>query len=423
MQIYVVQRGDTLWQIAAQYGVGLDQIISTNGLTNPGSLVVGQALVIPTPQSNTYVVQPGDTLWRIAAHYGVSVNAILQENHLTDPNRIIPGQLLRIPKLEIEVNGYLIQMGEAGRQTAINYSRYLTYMSTFSYHIQADGSLIPLDEGDILQLQKANRCSPVLTITNFRGNKFDSDMVHDFLSNTGAQDTLINNVLNVMKTKGYTGLNVDFEYIYPKDRELYNAFLRRIVPRIHSAGYLFSTAIAPKIRADQPGLLYPAHDYPVHGELDDFVVIMTYEWGWAGGPPLAISPVNEVRKVLNYAVTQIPSHKIMMGMPLYGRDWKLPYVAGQSLAATISPPEAINRALKYHAAIQYDTLYQAPYFRYTDENNAIHEVWFEDARSMQAKYNLVFEYGLRGVSYWELSSNFPQNWPVLEANFRIKKLI
>ena len=108
--------------------------------------------------------------------------------------------------------------------------------------------------------------------------------------------------------------------------------------KLHPLGYSVSTALAPKTKADQVGLLYEAHDYPVHGALCDFVVLMTYEWGYAAGPPWAIAPINEVRRVLDYAVTAIPRNKILMGMPTYGRDWKLPFVAGTSIASTISPP-------------------------------------------------------------------------------------
>jgi spore germination protein len=215
-------------------------------------------------------------------------------------------------------------------------------------------------------------------------------------------------------------LNIDFEYVYPEDRENYNQFLRKVVERLHPEGYSVSTAIAPKIKADQAGLLYEAHDYSAHGEIVDFVVIMTYEWGWAGGSPWAIAPINEVRRVLDYAVTAIPREKIVMGVPLYGRDWKIPWVKG-TYAKTVSPRGAVNLAAKYDVAIQYNEAYQSPFFRYTDESGQQHEVWFEDARSMQAKYNTVKEYNLRGLSYWVLGPSFPQNWPLLAANFTIKK--
>ncbi|WP_253948310.1 hypothetical protein, partial [Shigella sonnei] len=74
----------------------------------------------------------------------------------------------------------------------------------------------------------------------------------------------------------------------------------------------------------------------------------------------------------------------------------------------------MSRAIQYGAEIQYDEQAQSPFFRYEDEQGQIHEVWFEDARSAQAKFNLVKTFGLRGISYWALGLPFPQNWFLLE---------
>lgn len=111
-----------------------------------------------------------------------------------------------------------------------------------------------------------------------------------------------------------------------------------------------------------------------------------------------------------------------MGFQIYARDWLLPHVQGQE-AETFSQQEAIRRAVKYGATIQYDTLSQSPYFTYRDEQGRDHIVWFEDARSAQAKFDTVKEYGLRGISYWTLGYPFPQNWVLLNDNFSIRKII
>ena len=231
---------------------------------------------------------------------------------------------------------------------------------------------------------------------------------------------MLTNIINVMKEKGYQGINIDFENVLPEDRENYNQFLQRTVDRLHPEGYFVSTALAPKVSAEQQGLLYEAHDYEAHGRIADFVVLMTYEWGYRFGTPQAISPLNQIKRVLDYAVTVIPRDKIMFGFQIYARDWLLPHVQGQE-AETFSQQEAIRRALEFGAAIQYDTIAQSPFFRYTDNEGRIHEVWFEDARSAQAKFDMVKDYHLRGISYWVLGYPFPQNWLLLEDNFTIRK--
>jgi len=420
--VHTVRPGDTLWRIAQEYGISVDSIIRYNGISDPNRIQVGQRLNIPA-RYNIHTVQPGEALWSIAQRYGTTVAGITEANNITNPALIYPGQRLVIPKPVIEANGYLTLTGESGAVVANELGDYLTYLSVFSYGIQEDGGLSTRNDAAIIARARQRKAAPLMTLTNFLGRRFSPELAHSVLSNPQVQEILLDNIVNTLRSKGFTGLNIDFEYVLPADRENYNQFLRRVVNRLRPLGYSVSTALAPKETAGQIGLLYEAHDYPVHGQLDDFVVLMTYEWGYAAGPPWAIAPVNKVRDILNYAVTVIPRNKILMGMPTYGRDWRLPYVAGQTVARTLSPPQAVELAARYGVPIQFNQLYQSPFFRYTDEQGVLHEVWFEDARSTQAKLNLVKEYGLRGVSYWELSVPYPQNWVVLEDNFQVRKLL
>ncbi|PAV30457.1 spore gernimation protein [Virgibacillus profundi] len=417
---YVVQPGDNLWAIAGEFGVTVGELAEVNNITNPALIYVGQMLQSPSIQ---HTIQPGDTLWQIAVDFGVTINELIQVNNIPNPSMIHVGQMIRIPnrnKPIAEVNAYTTQMDEQGRQEVLLLGRNFTYLTPFTYSIRSDGSITDLQDLQVLEAARATNLSPLLVLTNFVEGSFNSDVVATIMRDVDLQEKLITNLLNTMREKGYSGVNFDFEYVYPEDRENYNNFLRRVVARLHPEGYIVSTALAPKISGDQQGLLYEAHDYQAHGEIVDFVFLMTYEWGWAGGRPLAIAPINEVRKVLDYAVTVIPRDKILMGIPLYGRDWKIPWEEG-TIAQTVSPQEAVNLAGHYGAAIQYDETYQSPFFRYADEIGQRHEVWFEDARSVQAKYDTVKEYGLRGLGYWVLGSPFPQNWPVLQENFTIRK--
>ena len=86
---------------------------------------------------------------------------------------------------------------------------------------------------------------------------------------------------------------------------------------------------------------------------------MTYEWGYTYGPPMAVAPLGQVRAVLDYAVTAVAPEKIFMGIPLYGYDWPLPFVSGETRAESLSPVQAVERALRHDIAIQYDAAAQA----------------------------------------------------------------
>lgn len=420
-QEYIVTPGDNLWAIAQRYGVTVDELAEANNITNPALLYVGQMLEIPYV---THVVQVGEILWAIAQQYDVSINQIVEVNNISNSAYIYPGQKLRIPaatKPITEVNAYITQTNEQARREVLVLGNNFTYLAPFSYRVQADGTITSFQEEQLLEAATATNTSPLLVLTNFSEDGFSSDLAATILRNPELQETLITNILETIRAKGYAGINIDFEYVYTEDRKNYNSFLRRLVERFHAEGLIVSTSLAPKDSADQEGLLYEAHDYEAHGNIVDFVILMTYEWGWAGGRPRAISPINEIREVLDFAVTVIPRDKILMGVSLYGRDWKIPWQEGTT-ARTVGPKEAVHLAAEYNVDIEYNTTAQSPFFHYVDESGQEHEVWFEDARSVQAKYDTVKDYNLRGVSYWVLGNPFPENWAVLGDNFRVRKL-
>lgn len=134
---------------------------------------------------------------------------------------------------------------------------------------------------------------------------------------------------------------------------------------------------------------------------------------------MAVAPLPNVRTVLDYAVTEMPPEKILLGIPNYGYDWPLPFVRGVSRAQSISNQRAIELAVEYQIAIQYDETAQSPFFHYTDEGGTVHEVWFEDARSLSAKLGLIPAYGFAGGGIWNLMRPFSQTWLLLDALFQI----
>jgi spore germination protein len=418
---HTVRSGETLWMIAARYGTSVQAIIQANRISNPSLIFPGTVLVIPP---RTHTVQRGETLSQIAQRYGTTVQEIIRANQITNPNLIYPGTMLSIPfsKPSIEVNAFTIHMGEEGARLVKEVGRYLTYMSPFAYIIKEDGGLVAINDTPIIQSAITGKVVPMMCITNFTYKDPGSRLARTILSSSELQDSLLTNTVKTMKEKGYRGLNIDFENVYPADRELYNQFLQRAVNKLHPEGYFVSTSVAPKTSGEQKGLLYEAHDYPAHGRIVDFVVLMTYEWGYRLGPPQAISPINQIRRVLDYAVTVIPRNKLFMGFQVYARDWLLPHVQGQE-AETFSPQEAVERAIRHGAAIQYDRTAESPFYRYVDSQGRTHEVWFEDARSAQTKFDVAKDYGLRGISYWVLGYPYPQNWLLLEDNFQIRKIL
>ena len=369
-----------------------------------------------------YTVKRGDTLYGIARKFGVSVRDITDLNGLSNVNRLMIGQSLVIPTKvlpNILVNGYAYPT--ISDTTLALTLPSLTFLSIFSYHVTPSGNLTPINDSRVIRAAKDNNTLPMLVMTNIGPTgRFDSDLAHAILANEAVQDRLISNLITTLRNKGYAGVDIDFEYVYPMDKELYNDFLEKVVERLHEEEFIVTTALAPKVRENQTGTLYEAHDYATHGRLADHVIIMTYEWGYTYGPPMAVAPLNQVERVIQYAVTAIPSKKILMGIPNYGYDWTLPYEPGRP-ARSISNTAAVALAVEKGVEIQFDPVAKAPYFYYKDDNGALHIVWFEDARSIKAKLDLVTKYNLGGISIWTVMNYFPQAYAVLNSNFQVDK--
>ncbi|WP_368504347.1 glycosyl hydrolase family 18 protein [Alkalihalophilus sp. As8PL] len=429
MQIHVVSQGESVWGIARIYEVSYESIIDANQLPNPEQLVVGQALVIPV-SGRFHWLEPGENIWEVSQRYQVSPESITRMNQIYSTRDLHVWKRLYIPtdtreKPAIDVSAY-VDLGITGEDSANvvgEVAEYLTFVTIFSYEMNRDGTLRPIDDQAIINTAYSQNAIPLMVITNIEDGGFSTELATEVLQSEELQDRLLDEAIAIMEEKGYLGLDFDLEYLGTENREAYNNLMRKAKVRLDEKGFYLSSALAPQVEAGMEGVLYEGHDYATHGELADFVFLMTYEWGWTGGPPRAVAPIDQVRRVIEFAASQMPNDKIMMGIPLYGYDWTLPYVAGESRARAIDHQQAIQLAVRYNAAIEYDQTAQSPFFRYVDEEGRQHEVWFDDARSIQAKFDLVKEFGLRGLFYWVLGWDFPQNWLLLEDNFTINKRV
>ena len=428
MQIHVVTEGETLTSIANTYNTTAVAITNANELDAPNDLIIGQALVIPI-FGQFYFVQQGDSLYSIANRFGMTYQELATINNISPEMTLPIGLRLYIPpraKRAITSYAYIEPFGDTVSETlenaAAKNSPYLTFLALFSYRVNRDGSLTSPPIGNLQEIVANTDTAMAMVVTNLEGPGFSDELGHIILTVQAVQNTLLDNIVNTAQTQGFTDIHFDFEFLPSDDREAYNAFLRKAKERFSQEGLLLSTALAPKTSATQTGQWYEAHDYAAHGEIADFVVLMTYEWGYSYGPPMAVSPIDQVRNVVDYALTVIPADKILLGQNLYGYDWTLPFVEGGEAARAVSPQQAIAIARENNAVIQYDTSAQAPFFTYTDAEGNEHEVWFEDARSIQAKFDMIRELDLLGIAYWKLGLAFPQNWLLLDDQFTITKL-
>ena len=422
MDIHVVQPGDTMYRLAQQYGVPMERLIQDNQLEQPAQLVVGQTIVVQYP-ALTHTVRTGDSLYSIAQMHNTTVAQLLRDNPaLQGRDLLFPGQSIVVrydvrPSGCLAVNGYAYPYIQ--RDLLRSILPYLSQLTPFSYRFEGS-RLIPLQDEALVSAALQSRTAPLLCLANLDAQEqFSSELVHQLLSSEIQQQSLIAELMEAVDRRGYQGIDVDFEYVPAEDARAYARFLAQLRQVLRSRRLPLSAALAAKTSANQPGRLYEGIDYHLIAQAVDFALLMTYDWGYLSGPPMAVAPLPQVRKVVEYALTEFSPEQLYLGIPNYGYNWPLPFREGNR-AVSVNNVEAVRLAWNRHAAIRYDETAQAPWLRYVDEQGAEHEVWFEDARSIQAKLNLALEYGLYGVGYWNLDRPFPQNWVVLNSMAQIR---
>jgi len=429
MIIHVVQPGETIYSIAESYKVSAISLIQDNGLIAPNELVVGQTIVIVYPEK-TYIVQEGDSLIGIADANGVTLMQLLRNNpYLSDREFIYPGETIVISynenKRKISTNGYAFPF--INKDTLRKTLPFLTYLSIFNYRATADGEIIGIDDTEIIQIAKEYGVAPIMLLSTLTIQGTGSqEVAFSIFYNEELVDRHIDNILNILKAKGYYGINVTFQFINPENRQIYENYIEKLSNRLNNEGYLVFVTLTPKTIFNENEVTFEKIDYSGIGQAANGIMFLSYNWGYSFGPPAAVTSVFMVREFLDYVVTMIPTEKIYVGLPIIGYDWQLPYESGISRANSLTTDAAIALASEVGAVIQYDETSQSPFFEYVDNSSGIskqHIVWFKDARSIDAIVSLVPAYGFQGIGIWNIMYFFSQMWLVINSQYEIETVL
>lgn len=348
-----------------------------------------------------YTVRYGDTIASIAAAHHISPSSIYTINQMDPHIKTIPGQSIIIPDESSPIRSLIIHgstMPNVG-DTALSYAAaYLTYVSICSCRIQSDGSIIPPNDQSLTSRAHNLNIAPLLHITNQRqGGEFSGDLLHDFIQNNEAISSFAETLPQYLCHRGYRGINIEFDCIYPEDIQACSDFINRIGSILgnHQLKLFISTS-------DICGLLPSIYDCA------DCIIILPKLRYPAAKPPAPICPIEEMRKSIEQALDICKSEKLMLVLPYYGCNWSLPYHGG--IARTLYLSEIPSLAYNHYADIRYDDTVQAPHFSYYDSAGTEHIVWFHDPRSIFERIKLAEEYHLGGISLGNIAPPYRPVW-------------
>ncbi len=429
MEIYVVQQGDTIFSIAEMYGVTADRLIKDNGLNSSNDLVIGQTIVIAYPEQE-HVVQEGDTLDHIADTYNVTIMQLLRNNpDLSQRTSLYPGETIVI---SYRTNGSISTNGVAypfiNRETLIKVLPSLTYLSIFNYTATELGNIITyLDDSEVIQTAKEYGVTPLLMVATLTTQgKPNIEAAYDILINEEYQENHISIILDIMKSKGYYGVNIVFNYIKVANQSLYINFIKKISDRLREEGYLFYITFNYRISITDNRISYEQIDYSTISNLVDGLMFLQLVWGTNYGPPSPVMNMNIIRTFMNYAATMVAPEKLMPGTTNISYNWELPYQPNMSITTSLSLDSAIKLAKEEGAVIQFDEYSQTPFFGYFQSTSAIpteHIVWSIDARTIDAQMKIIEDHGLSGFEIWNVMTYYYQMWTMLHSQYDIVKMI
>lgn len=283
MITHIVKLGETIYQVSQKHNTSVQRIISDNGLIFPYSLVEGQALIITEP-TETHTVKPGETPECIALTYNISTLELYQNNpDLSYRAPLYPNQMLVIhfqdEKIRtLSTNGYIYP--HINRHLLIRTLPFLTYLSIYSYGMNENGDLIPVDDSNLISNALAYQALPVLVLNgrNETGT-FSSLLIQKLFHNKRFQDTVLDQIIQTMLQKGYRGLEPDFLTIAQAEPNAFLSFLENAKLHLHKHGLFLHIALPIKSEQNLSGQIFGTEHFREIGSLCDRVLLMTYEWG------------------------------------------------------------------------------------------------------------------------------------------------
>jgi len=393
-----------------------DQGLTADGIVGP---LTWGALQSQQPGYQMYTIQAGDTFYKIAQRFQISLSSLLAANPGVNPNQLRIGQQIRIPVpspvpepgLTRVVTGWLpYWIQSLAFQSVQNHPETFRSISPFWYVMNSSGEVLNLpnaEDSTLLSYASARGIAVFPLITN----SFDTDLISTVLNDPVLRQRHVQNIVNKLIQMNYPGIDINYENLYVRDRELFVVFLQELKSALSAVGKLLIVSVHAKTDPIGAWSGAEAHDYPGIGQAADVVRVMAYDFHWLDSDPGSIAPADWVDDVLAYAVSTMPRNKIELGVPVYGYDWPI-----RQRATSLTYSSAVTRANQYNVPIILDALL-GPHYTYIDAGGVNHEVWFIDALFFGTLLDLVNKYDLRGICIWHLGAEDPRIYETINTKF------
>ncbi|GAA0502569.1 glycosyl hydrolase family 18 protein [Saccharopolyspora thermophila] len=311
---------------------------------------------------------------------------------------------------------------DKGTDMVVQHQHLVNEVSPWMYGLAPDGSLTtqyPREQtaqvaDHIERLRRAN--IPIVpSLANITNGLWAYEPVATVLHDPVKRRAHVAEIVELVKRENYAGIDIDYENLRAGDRQVFTDFVTELGRELDAEGKTLSVAVFAKTTDRGYDERNVAQDYAAIGRAADEVRLMGYDFHWSTSPPGSIAPITWIREVVDYTRTQIPPERIVLGVPLYGYDW----VDGHGTSVTWL--QAFRLATEHRVRPNYDTASQSPWFRYTDADGREHEVWFENAASAKAKFEVARGSGIRGVYLWMYGYEDTDTWKELGNSFPARR--
>lgn len=247
-------------------------------------------------------------------------------------------------------------------------------------------------------------------------NSFNPDLTDKFLNNPIAREKAINDLVSTLTNIGADGINIDFENVYLKNKEILVQFVRELTPIMHKNGLVVSMDVTIKGGSDNWSKFY---DRKAIGEIVDYVALMTYDEHWAASPISgSVASIGWVENGVKGLLEDVPEEKLLLGVPLYTRLWtETPSTEEPNKMVVKSRAFGMERVKEIMEKENIVKLWDddaGQYYVVYIEDGAVHKIWVEDGKSIELKSQLINKYNLAGIATWSRGFETTDIWHVID---------